>query len=44
MIKWLLKWLKGKPVPKYLHGKKDDNLVDKLFPDEEAAKRDKAEG
>ena len=23
-IKWLLKWLKGKPVPKYLAGKKVD--------------------
>ena len=22
MIKWLLKWLNGKPVPKYLSGKK----------------------
>ena len=22
MIKWLLKWLDGKPVPKYLSGKK----------------------
>ena len=23
MIKWLLKWLEGKPVPKYLSGKKE---------------------
>ena len=29
MIKWLFKWFRGKPVPKYLSGKK-----------EEAAKRD----
>ena len=21
MIKWILKWLRGKPVPKYLGGK-----------------------
>ena len=24
MIKWLLKWLEGKPVPKYLSGKNED--------------------
>jgi len=23
MIEWLLKWLRGKPVPKYLSGKTD---------------------
>jgi len=35
MIKWLLKWLKekptqwleGEPVPKYLSGNKDDELL-----------------
>ena len=25
MIKWILKWLKGKPVPKYLGEKKDQD-------------------
>ena len=24
MIKWLLKWLEGKPVPRYLSGKNED--------------------
>jgi len=23
VIRWFSKWIKGKPAPKYLHGKKD---------------------
>jgi|TARA_R110000737_G_scaffold276224_1_gene283082 hypothetical protein len=27
MIKWIIKWLKGKPVPKYLDGKNKECTI-----------------
>ena len=27
MIKWLFKWFRGKPVPKYLSGKKESVMI-----------------
>jgi hypothetical protein len=27
MIKWLFKWFRGKPVPKYLSGKKERAMI-----------------
>ena len=39
MIKWLLKWLEGKPVPKYLSGKKKASDLQVLVANKVANKR-----